>query len=217
MKKYIFIYVGLILAYLPVKAQDSMEEIKPSYFKLTSSNGLIVAVYNAKENRIDDVYPHIFANYNSAQYVSPFAGNIILKTKEQPLRTCYKANTHVICAEYNDFTVNYFASFTRHDIIFYTVIRGKKSKIRDLDFLVEKGDGTPVSGITLLENPLQDLPVRIRGNFISGSFIKPYKDGLFEKYFLFSFTDSLHHDAGLVKKTITELKRGISSLPDEEI
>jgi len=217
MKKYIFIYAGLLLAYLPLKAQDNMEEFKPSYFKLTSSNGLVVAIYNAKENRIDDVYPHVFANYDSAQYVSPFAGNIVLRTTERPLRTCYKDNTHVICAEYKDFTVNYFASFTRHDIIFYTVLRGKKNKIRDLDFLVEKGDGTPVSGITLLENHLQDLPIHIRGNFVSGSFIKPYKDGLSEKYFLFSFTDSLHQDTGLVKKTIAELKRGKISLPDEEV
>jgi GH15 family glucan-1,4-alpha-glucosidase len=217
MIKYIFVFIALLLAHAPVKSQDSTGSIEPSYFKLTSSNGLIVAIYNAKDNRIDDVYPHIFANYDSGQYVSPFAGNIVLKTKERPLRTCYLANTHVICAEYKDFTVNYFSSFTRHDIIFYIVIRGKKDKISDLDFLAEQGNGKMVSGISLLENPLQDLPIRIRGNLISGSFIKPYKDGVWEKYFLYSFTDSLPKDSHLVQKSISALSKRKSSLLDEEI
>jgi GH15 family glucan-1,4-alpha-glucosidase len=163
------------------------------------------------------VYPHIFANYDSGQYVSPFAGNIVLKTNEQPLRTCYLSNTHIICTEYKDFTVNYFSSFTRHDLIFYIVIRGKKDKISDLDFLAEKGNGNIVSGISLLENALQDLPMHIRGNLISGEFIKPYNDGLYEKYFLFSFSDSLHKDGNLLQKTITELSGEKSSLLDREL
>jgi len=211
------ILIVFLLTPVVVKSQDSSGNIEPSYFKLTSSNGLIVAVYNAKENRIDDVYPHIFANYDSGQYVSPFAGNIVLKTNEQPLRTCYLSNTHIICTEYKDFTVNYFSSFTRHDLIFYIVIRGKKDKISDLDFLAEKGNGNIVSGISLLENALQDLPMHIRGNLISGEFIKPYNDGLYEKYFLFSFSDSLHKDGNLLQKTITELSGEKSSLVDREL
>jgi len=217
MRKYILILIAFLLIHVPVKSQESSGHIDPSYFKLTSSNGLIVAVYNAKENRIDDVYPHIFANYDSGQYVSPFAGNIVLKTNEQPLRTCYLSNTHIICTEYKDFTVNYFSSFTRHDLIFYIVIRGKKDKISDLDFLAEKGNGNIVSGISLLENALQDLPMHIRGNLISGEFIKPYNDGLYEKYFLFSFSDSLHKDGNLLQKTITELSGEKSSLLDREL
>jgi len=217
MRKYILILIVFLLTPVVVKSQDSSGNIEPSYFKLTSSNGLIVAVYNAKENRIDDVYPHIFANYDSGQYVSPFAGNIVLKTNEQPLRTCYLSNTHIICTEYKDFTVNYFSSFTRHDLIFYIVIRGKKDKISDLDFLAEKGNGNIVSGISLLENALQDLPMHIRGNLISGEFIKPYNDGLYEKYFLFSFSDSLHKDGNLLQKTITELSGEKSSLVDREL
>jgi len=217
MRKYILILIAFLLIHVPVKSQESSGHIDPSYFKLTSSNGLIVAVYNAKENRIDDVYPHIFANYDSGQYVSPFAGNIVLKTNEQPLRTCYLSNTHIICTEYKDFTVNYFSSFTRHDLIFYIVIRGKKDKISDLDFLAEKGNGNIVSGISLLENALQDLPMHIRGNLISGEFIKPYNDGLYEKYFLFSFSDSLHKDGNLLQKTITELSGEKSSLVDREL
>ena len=64
MKKYILIFGALLLTNVHVKAQDSTGDIQRSYFKLTSSNGLVVAVYNAKENRIDDIYPHIFANYS---------------------------------------------------------------------------------------------------------------------------------------------------------
>jgi hypothetical protein len=81
MRKYILILIAFLLIHVPVKSQESSGHIDPSYFKLTSSNGLIVAVYNAKENRIDDVYPHIFANYDSGQYVSPFAGNIVPENK----------------------------------------------------------------------------------------------------------------------------------------
>jgi GH15 family glucan-1,4-alpha-glucosidase len=59
--------------------------------------------------------------------------------------------------------------------------------------------------------------MHIRGNLISGEFIKPYNDGLYEKYFLFSFSDSLHKDGNLLQKTITELSGEKSSLLDREL
>lgn len=198
-------------------AQNAGKALAPSYFKLTSSNGLIVAVYNAKENRIDDVYPHIFANYDSGKYVYPFVGNIKLNCSELPVKTNYFKNTHVITAQYKDFTVNYFSSFTQNDIIFYAVIRGDKQKIQDLSFNAETAKGKAVSGITLLENHLQDLPIHIAGNILIGNVLRRYDKEIYEKYFLFSFTDSLHADNEIVSKEIARLTNSKTSLLDEEV
>ena len=66
-------------------AQGARKSVEPSYFKLTTANGLIVAAYNIKENRVDNVYPHLFANYDSGRYVYPFAGNVSLNSSEKPV------------------------------------------------------------------------------------------------------------------------------------
>ena len=199
-----------------LSAQEAGKPLEPSYFKLTTSNGLIVAVYNAKENRIDDAYPHIFANYDSGQYVYPFVGNIRLNSTERPEKTYYLKNTHIITASYKDFTVNYFSSFTRGDIIFYIVIKGKKQNIKDLSFIAETGKGKAVSGITLLENHLQDLPIHIAGNILTGSVMRRYANDVYEKYFLYSFTDSLHTDTAIVSRAIARLAKSKTSLLDDE-
>jgi GH15 family glucan-1,4-alpha-glucosidase len=191
--------------------------IEPSYFKLTTSNGLIVAVYNTKENRIDYAYPHIFANYDSGLYVHPFVGNITLSSTEHPTETSYLKNTHIITARYNGFTVNYFSSFTNKDKIFYVVIRGEKQKIEDLAFNSETGNGKAVSGISLLENPLEDLPIHIAGNILTGSILCRYNENIYEKYFLYSFSDSLHTDTAIVSKAIAKLTKAKKSLLDDEV
>ena len=190
---------------------------EPSYFKLSTSNGLIVAVYNIKENRIDNVYPHIFANYDSGNYVYPFAGNIVLDNNEKPAKTGYLSNTHIITAEYNGYTINYFSSFTKSDKIFYIVARGEKQKVEDLSFKAETERGKPVSGITLLENHLQDLPIHIAGNILTGTVLRKYNEKLFEKYFLYSFTDSLHTDADVVNKAIAQISKAKTSLLNDEL
>jgi GH15 family glucan-1,4-alpha-glucosidase len=202
---------------LLLPAQELLSTIEPSHFKLTTSNGLIVAVYDTKENKIDDVYPHIFANYDSAKYVHPFVGNIVLNSTERPFFTGYLNNTHVITAQYNEFTVNYFSSFTGCDKIFYVVVRGERKKIEELSFRAEAGNGKAVSGISLLENPLEDLPVRIAGNIVTGSFMRLYNEEVCEKYFLFSFTDSLHTDTAIVSKAIATLAKAKKSLLDDEV
>lgn len=198
-------------------AQNPTNPPEPSYFKLTTSNGLIVAVYNAKENRIDDVYPHIFACYDSGQYVYPFVGNIKLKSTEIPSMTCYLNNTHVITSTYKDFTINYFSSFTNSNTIFYAVIRGARNSLENLTFIAETEKGKAVSGITLLENHLQDLPIHIAGNILTGSILRRYNSNLYEKYFLYSFTDSLHPDTALVTNALAKLAKSKTSLLDEEV
>ncbi|HEY4788918.1 MAG TPA: hypothetical protein VIH57_22870, partial [Bacteroidales bacterium] len=126
-------------------------------------------------------------------------------------------NTHVITATYKNFTVSYFCSFTRRDKIFYIVVRGEKQKIENLTFNAETGQGKPVSGITLLENHLQDLPIRIKGNIRTGTVLRKYDKNRYEKYYLYSFTDSLHTDTAIVSKAIAKIANAKRSLLDDEI
>lgn len=218
MAKYLYFVVFITLAMISgVRSAKSADEIRQSYFKLTTSNGLVVAVYNAAENRIDNVYPHIFANYDSGLYVHPFTGNIKLISGEKPVKTSYLENTHVISVEYKDFTVSYFASFTRNDRIFYIVVRGPKEIIKKLDFDVETVAGQAVSNITQLENHLQDLPIIIKGKALTGNFIRKYDDQDYEKYFLFSLVDSLQPNPDLVTNTIIDLAATKTSLLDTEV
>lgn len=217
MEKSIRMVLLFCCCHFVLNAQDLHHPLEASYFKLTTSNGLIVAVYNASESRIDYVYPHIFANYDSGKYVHPFIGNIVLNSSERPETVSYLNNTHVITARYSEFSVNYFTSFTRQDKIFYIVIRGEKQKIENLSFMAETESGKSVSGISLLENPLEDLPVRIAGKALTGSFLRRYNNSVYEKYFLYSFTDSLHTDTEVVSNALARIKGTDKSLLDDEL
>jgi Glucoamylase and related glycosyl hydrolases len=217
MKK-IFILLFILLQFVNAQNAHCDEPgIKQSYFKLTTSNGMVVAVYNAAENRIDDVYPHIFTNYDSAHYVFPFAGNIKLNGKEKPIAESYVKNTHVINVKYPRFEINYFSSFTRNDCVFYAVIRGEKSQIEHLSFDAELTEGQPVSGISQLENSLQDLPIQIKGKALTGNVMRKYNKNLYEKYFLFSYSDSLVDNSGIIEKTIAAISKSKTSLVDHEV
>ena len=193
------------------------DQLEQSFFKLTTSNGLIVAVYDINKTEVEYVFPHIFANYDSGKFVRPFTGNIKLISNERSCATGYLNNTHIITASYPGFSVNYFASFTRDDKIFYIVIRGKEADITNLTFNSESGDGKILSGIALLTNSHEDLSVRLSGNLLTGSFVRKYKSDVYEKYFLFSLTDSLHRDPEIISLTIEDLKRKSNSLLDDEL
>jgi GH15 family glucan-1,4-alpha-glucosidase len=218
MKKFLLsVFILTSLFFHVVFSQGSSKQLAQSYFKLTTSNGLIVAVYNTSENRIDYAYPHIFAQYDSGKYVHPFIGNVLLKSRELPKNTIYLENTHVIQSAFRDFTISYFASFLRHDKVFYIVARGDRQVLEDLSFTAETGEGNAVSGITLLENPLEDLPVKISGKTLSGTYLSHYKGDVYEKYFLYSFTDALHTDEAIIDKAIASLKNDDVSLLDAEV
>jgi len=200
-----------------LNAQKTDKPLVQSYFKLSTSNGLIAAVYDTKKTAIEYVYPHIFENYDSGKYVRPFVGNIKLNSTELPVSNGYLKNTHVITVGYNDFTVNYFSSFTNSDKIFYVVIKGEKQKIENLSFTFESGKGTVISNLSMLQNPFEDLKVRIAGKIYTGSFLRKYDKAIYEKYFLFSFTDSLHTDTQIVTKAIAKLTKSQKSLLDDEV
>lgn len=213
----ILLTLSALMACLGLFSKGLVSAPEQSHFKLPTSNGLIVSVFNVSTNRIDYAYPHIFANYDSGRFVHPFVGNIRLMTKETPLETHYQKNTHVISTKYKDFTVNYFASFTRQDKVLYIVIRGKQKDIEYLTLEAEMGEGTPVSGIVNQENPWEDANVKVAANTLTGSFLKKYKDDVYDKYFLYAFTDAYHTDKEIIAKTIRVLKQETTSLLDREV
>ena len=217
MKKIVTVVALCLLSGYLLFAQDSKYDLKQSYFKLSTSNGLIVAVYNAGTNKIDYVYPYIFANIDSARYAYPFVGNIALNSAEKPLNTKYLQNTHVIASEYKNFTVYYLASFNNQDKVFYAIIRGKKEAVDNLNFYAETSNGSAVSGLVHSESFTQDLPCRITGNVITGTCMKQYKDDIYERYYLYSFTDSLHRDKDIINKAIRRIESSKESLVDEEV
>lgn len=163
---------------------------KKSYTKLTTTNGLIAAVYDDKTNRIENVLPHIFQAYDSSHSVRAFAYGIRPNTTERPLSVRYEENTHVIRADYRRFSIHYFAPFTTEEKIFYAVIRGKRKDIDEVTFESHAGAGE------LLSNNVSR------------------KD---ERYFLFSFNDSLHTNTDAVRKAAERIPAAPTSLVDDEL
>ena len=100
---------GLIGLYTKKAYMDEMylgPAPKKSYTKLTTSNGLIAAVYDDKTNRIENAMPHIFQAYDSSHSVRAFAYGIRPNITEKPKSVRYEANTHVIHAQYNRFSID---------------------------------------------------------------------------------------------------------------
>lgn len=166
---------------------------KKSYYKLTTSNGLIAAVYDEKRNCIESLLPHIFQAYDSSHAVRPFALNIRPNIQEKPVRIGYDEQTHIIRADYNNFSISYFAPFTADEKIFYAVLRGEKKYINAVTFSSENAAGL----------------------LLSTNFIRE-KNGDAEKYFLFSFVDSLHNNINAVAAAEKRITASAVSLVDEE-
>ncbi|MCC6281585.1 MAG: hypothetical protein IT262_13350, partial [Saprospiraceae bacterium] len=146
-----------------------------SLYQLSTSNGLIAAVYNASSNKVEQVYPHIFSAYDSAAFVLPFVSNISPNLAEKPQAVYYLKNTHVIEAKYRHFVIDYCASFSHADKIFYAVVRGAPKDIAAISFAYDGAPGLEIQSVT-------------RG---SGKNT--------EKYFLFGFTDTNHAESGMEK------------------
>jgi len=159
--------------------QDYVEELnlgpgpKKSFYQLVTSNGLIAAVYNEKLHLIENVYPHIFAAYDSARKVLPFIKNLKLETDDSPFSTEYEKNSHLILVKYKNFEVRYLTSFTEDNKVFYITITGNAEKIENINVNYSTA----------------------AGEIVSEEIIKQRADGKTEKYFLFSFNDSLHNNS----------------------
>lgn len=174
-----------------------LEEIlrnKRSYDQLTTSNGLIAAVYNAKDQVVENIYPHIFTAYDSASLVQPFATNLRIVTNEKPLLTQYVKNSHVIEVRYQNFSVFYLTSFSREDKIFYAIVKGPENIVSKISFHSDKSYGELISDSILKRT-------------VSGS----------EKYCLFSFKDSLEDNHEKVKEALNDLALSERSLVNDEV
>jgi GH15 family glucan-1,4-alpha-glucosidase len=167
---------------------------KKSFYQLVTANGLIAAVYNEKQHRIESVWPHIFQAYDSGKYVSPFISRLKLQTTQQPKRTYYLNNTHIIAVDYPDFQVRYFAPFSSGEKIFYIVLAGKKQRIDPLRFDIKE------VSVEILKDTMQI----------------ELDDGSVEKYFLFSFIDSLQKDKEILIKAKNRLLNSPTTLLQKE-
>lgn len=107
---------------------------KKSYYQLTSSNGLIAAVYNEQTGRIENLFPHIFSYYDSGKVVQAVAREIGCQGGEKPVSVQYLSNTHVVDVRYPSYHIYYYSSFTRENKILYAEVRGLAAKVRSLSF-----------------------------------------------------------------------------------
>jgi GH15 family glucan-1,4-alpha-glucosidase len=166
---------------------------KKSFYQLVTSNGLIAAVYNEKQRQIENVYPHIFAAYDSVKKVKPFVKNLRLSIDASPIFTRYELNSHIILVKYKEFEVRYFTSFTENNKIFYTHIIGEDENIENIriDFL------------------------SVESEIISEKIIRKLNNGKVEKYFLLSFNDSLHNNSKNLLQAKSKILSSTSFIKDE--
>lgn len=155
---------------------------KKSFFQLVTSNGLIAAVYNEQSNLIETVSPHIFQMYDLNKPVRPFIKNLRIEGYERGNKVTYLNNSHIIKVQNKNFTVYYLAPFTTEQKIFYAVIEGKKNLIEKLNFTYEKDKAEVLKEEVMIEK----------------------ENGVAEKYFLFSFNDSLHNNTEAMERYSTK-------------
>ncbi|MCK6601600.1 MAG: hypothetical protein L6Q77_07215 [Bacteroidetes bacterium] len=184
---------------------------------LTTGNGLISAVYHDGRDQVEYVFPHIFDAVDSGRFVRPFLGNLKLNRRVKPTGAVYVQNTQVIQVSYPDFSVFYFASFSRIDKVFYAVIRGTPSLVDSLSFTWDSGEGNLLPGIRLLTVSHEDLSVRLGGALLTGSVRRLLPDGQAETYFCFSLVDSVHTDRGVVDQALNHLSSLEGSFVEAEI
>lgn len=163
---------------------------KRSYTKLTTTNGLIAAVYDDVSDRIVSVSPHIFQAYDSARFVRPFAYGIRPEVTERPRSVRYDSNTHVIAVRYPRFTMRYFAPFTTGEKVFVAAAEGPEKVLRALTMEAHEGTGT---------------------------LLRAEAKRLGERYFLFSFNDPLHRNDEVIARAAKRIASSARSLADEEV
>ena len=177
------------------KGSNPSTEPKKSFYQLVTSNGIIAAVYNEKSKLLESISPYIFQAFDSANFVKPILKNLKINIKSNPLKTFYKENTHVITVKYPSIEVNYFASFTKEEKVFYINIIGPSSKVASCLINFE-----PQKSNVLIDSALFS---RSGGNI--------------EKYFLISYTDSLQTNKQIIVKAKENLIKEKGNLLNDEV
>jgi GH15 family glucan-1,4-alpha-glucosidase len=164
---------------------------------MTTSNGLIAAVYDTRRGTITSVRPHIFQAYDSARFVESFAEGIGPAMTDERWTPSYRENTHVITARRGRLTAEYFASMTNADKILYVVLTGSKGIV----------DRTQVDY----------RPSSAREGLLIDSVTFRREKGEIRKYYLFGFTDSLHRDSAVVADAAARLEKSNGNLVEDEV
>lgn len=160
-----------------VKKNNQKPPMK-SFYQITTSNGLIAAVYNEKLNIVESVTPHIFQMYDLNKPVIPFIKNLRTNDNSKPIKASYVQNTHIIKVDYKNYSIFYFAPFINNEKIFVAVVEGSKNKIEGINFLLDK----------------------IYPDVLTKSCLVNSGANKQRKYFFFSFNDSLHNNAEVITR-----------------
>jgi len=157
---------------------------KKSFHQLVTSNGLVAAVYNEQRNEVQYALPHIFQAYDSSCAVKPFILRLAPSIDSKPVKTYYNHNTHVITADYRHLKVSYFAPFTIEKPVLIVAISGWEGDIKKVSFSFERG----------------------AAEVVSDSISFPSHPGRSIKYYIFSYSDSLHNGDEILQ----EVKKDIA-------
>lgn len=149
-----------------------------TWFRLTTTNGLVAAVFDERRGYVEAVRPHIFQAYDSARYVRPFVLRVKPVVPGGLTGASYLRNTHVIQCQGEGLTVALFCPFTTAEKIFCTAVTGPASKVRRTTLSWEKTETE-----LIVDSVTVALP-----------------SGLSRKYFLFSYVDSLQTDRTVVDR-----------------
>ncbi|MGA9118424.1 MAG: beta galactosidase jelly roll domain-containing protein [Bacteroidota bacterium] len=168
---------------------------RQTWHRLTTSNGLIAAVYDERRGYIESVRPHIFQAYDSALYVRPFVRRITPVLPEPLTNTSYDRNTHVIVSRGKNLEVTFVAPFTTREKIFYAAVTGPMAEVAQSSFSWLRTD---------TELLVDSLVVRQPG-------------GRVRKYFLFGFVDSLQQDKRSVEHARQSLQEKHGNLIEREV
>jgi GH15 family glucan-1,4-alpha-glucosidase len=167
---------------------------KKSFYQMPTANGLIAGVYNERKNEIENIFPHIFKFYDENKLVQPFLKSLKLNLREKPISVEYLANTHIISVDYKNFNLKYFAPFSSNEKILYAVLKGKEKDISKLSFTY------------------QELETEV---LVDSAVIQ--KEDSFEKYFLFSFNDSLNNNTTVIKQATDRIRQNSTNLITDEL
>ncbi len=174
---------------------ESPTLIRRTWNRLTTTNGLVAAVFDERRGYVESVRPHIFQAYDSARYVRPFALRVTPIVPGGLTGAAYLQNTHVIQCQGAGVTVALFCPFTTGEKIFCAAISGPGTRVRN----------TSMSWATTETQLLVDsVSVKLPA-------------GLTRKYFLFGYIDSLQTDRSVVERAKRAIVDGRGRLVEDEV
>ncbi len=135
-------------------------------------------------------------SYDSAVAVKPVLFRIRPLMAARPTRASYRENTHVISVTYpHGVEISYFAPFATPEKVFYAVVRGPAKAVKGISFQCDHAEAKP-----LIDSAMFTL-----------------QKGTVEKYFLFGFIDTLHHDPMVVQRAKERLLETNGGLLESEV